>query len=238
MKRSLHALLVVAALALAAIAFSCLDASLARAGIVYSGTNFDIEASTPVNVGITPLEAVTLTVIGKNGYDPDGFDGVVNGGTGITTVGNKLYQIYQGGFEKTPTLTMDDDYDPIPENLDTHFLVTTDSIIPITVPTENRLTLDSTENAYGGYGNKLTGAFSLIGDPNPTWDLAYLVTPSGTTVNLNFVIAGIKNGQYTSSETVQASFTVPEPSALAMLATCLLPLGVCGLLVRRRRLAA
>jgi hypothetical protein len=201
--------------------------------IAYSGTNFDIQVSTPVNVGVTPLKEMTLRVIGKNGYIPNGFDSVVNSGTGITTATNSLYQIYQAGVLKTPTLTMDDDYDPIPLDLDTHFLISEGTYIPIsTLPSENRAALDTTENPYGGFGNKLYGTFTLTGVPTTTWNLAQIVTKNSTTVSLNFVISGVKNGISTYQETVHSSFTVPEPSVFILLGTSVL-----GLLFFRRRLA-
>lgn len=234
MKLSSHSLLTVLCLA-ALVLFVCASAPLAQAGVVFSGTYFDIQASSPVNVGVTPLRAITLTVIGKAGYNPKGFDSVVDGGTGITTVGNKLHQIYQDGTEKTPTLTLDGDYDPIPQDLDTHFLVSLSSILATTAPSENRPTADTTEHVYGGFGYKLTGVFSLTGVANPNWDLAYLVVPNGTTVNLNFVLAGVRTAAPPAcSESVHATFTVPEPTSLALLVAGLLPLGTIGLSPRRR----
>jgi hypothetical protein len=232
MKNIRHTLLAVSTLAVAAAFVLGLDAPLARAGIIFSGTTYDIVMSDPVDVGTTGiLKAVTLTAVGKDGYHPNAFDGFVNGGTGITTATNKLFQIYQDGSLKTPTLTLDEDSDPIPLDMDTHFLITEGSYLAEKAPSETRGTLDTTEHLYGGYGNKLTGTFTLTGTPNDTWDFAYLVVPNLTTVNLNFVIAGNKSGA-TASDTVQRSFLVPEPGTFVLLA-----LGLVGLVICRRRFA-
>jgi hypothetical protein len=195
----------------------------AQGDTIYTGTNFNIQVSTPVDVGTTPLKAITLTAIGKNGALPSAF-----GGTGISTIGNALHQIYEGNFVPTPTTTL---IVPgsIPENLDTHFLVDTNNIIAITAPNENRNTLSAVENAFGGFGNVLNGVFTLKGTPtSSTWDMAYLVVPDGAQLNFNFSVSA--DGY--SPELVNTSYTVPEPSAIALLAA-----GCIGLLfpIRRRR---
>lgn len=228
----------------AVVAFSVvMSGSLAQAEIiVYSGTNFRVEVSSPVNVGITPLKAVTLTAIGLNGYKPNAFDSTASSGTGITTTSNLLHQIYQlnedDEYQRTPTLLLDPNYDPIPLDLDTHFLISNNYIVPpgTTAPNENRPTVGSTENQPGGgYGNKLYGTFTITGTPSESWDFAYIVVQNGTQVNLNFTIAGLKGESDVTNEIVTGSFSVvPEPGTFVMLCT-----GGIGLLVyvwRRRRL--
>ncbi len=110
----------------------------AQAELVYVGTNFDISVSSPVNVGVTPLKAVTLTAIGKDGALPDTFDSTKSGsgGTGITTASDLLHQVWEGGFSQTPTLTLAGD--PIPQHLDSHFLIETGLYLPgVSPPDEN-----------------------------------------------------------------------------------------------------
>src|SRR5262245_39300483 len=78
----------------------------AQAGTIVTGTNFRIDASTPVPVG-NSLEAVTLTALALNGFNPNAFDGVTSSRTGFTTSGNLLHQVYQGaapGSNATPAL--------------------------------------------------------------------------------------------------------------------------------------
>ncbi len=209
------------------------SAPFAHGEIIYSGTNFDIQLSTPVEVGITPLKAMTLTVLGKNNVVPNSFDGTRLGGTGITTTGDALHQIWEYNASQTPTTTLIV-AGSIPENLDTHFLFGTDKIISITAPNENRNTLYTVENDYGGFGNSLNGVFSLKGTPTSSlWDLAYLVVPQGAQLNFKFSVGAIGF----TPELVNASYSVvPEPSMIVLLA-----IGCTGLLIpvwRRKRSAS
>jgi len=194
---------------------------------VFTGTDFTIQASNPVNVAGT-LEAVTLRAVGKNGALPNTFDSSKDntGGTGITA--SALHQIWPYDLEglKTPTLDMTV---PINQTLDTHFLVLNTNLLTVNPPDENRPTTDHEYDSYGGFGTFLTGTFTLNAlkvTPGPTWDFAYLVVPYGTTVHLDF---GIGASGF-DSETVSGSFSVPEPSAIVLLAV-----GVFGLLACRRR---
>jgi PEP-CTERM motif len=191
---------------------------------VYTGTNFDIQASNPVSLAGTSLEAVTLRAVGKNGAQPDTFDSDKSGrhGTGITTAVDALNQIWFANVVPTPTLTNVVAYlSPTDQTLDTHFLVYDNNL---TIPRG----LSPSEDRDGNVGTYLKGTFTDDTAVSSTWDFAYLVVPNGTTVNLDFEI-GAPNF---SSETVSGSFTVvPEPSALLLLA-----MGVLGLLACRRRL--
>jgi hypothetical protein len=201
----------------------------AGAAIIYSGSNIDVQLSDPVDVG-TALKGITLTAIGKNGALPNSFDGTRLLGTGITTTGDALHQIYEFNASPTPTTTLIV-AGSIPQNLDTHFLVGNDKIISITPPTENRDTPFTVENAFGGFGNSLNGVFSLKGTPTTSrWDFAYLVVPNGTQLNFKFSIGVLG----LSTEMVNTSYTVvPEPSTIALFA-----IGCMGLLLpvwRRRK---
>jgi hypothetical protein len=207
----------------AAVVFSV---SCARGAVIFSGVNFDVQVSNPVEVGVTPLEAITISVVGKNGLLPSAFDGTRLGGTGITSTGNALHQIWEFGALATPTLTLA--VGGIPQNLDSHFLVTNDKIIAQTAPNENRIALSTAENAYGGFGNSLNGVFSLTGSTfSSTWDLAYLVVPQGSQLNFNFTVANAGS----IKEQISASYVVtPEPGMMALLAA-----GCAGMLMLFRR---
>ncbi len=201
----------------------------AQAGTIWTGTNYQIDASAPAPVGIA-LEAVTLTVVGLNGALPNAFDGISGGATGITTVGNELHQTWPGGVAPTPTLDL---LNVVTEPIDSHFLVLLADIAAVPAPSENRPVADATEHADGGFGSFLTGTFSLIGTPPATWDFAYLVVPSGTTFSLDFRVADGSVFAY-PFEQVQTSFTIPEPTT-----ACLLVIGALGMglacFARRRR---
>jgi len=198
--------------------------TIAQAGMIHVGTNFNVEVSTPTRVGVTPLWAVTLTAIGKDGALVNGFDGTGTGG-GITTDGNLLHQVWEEwppapvSFA-TPTLDLVGTYTPeapFPQELDTHFLVLSDEIIVNDAPAENRSVLDATEDLRAGFGDSLTGTFSLDGVLLSQWDFAYLVVPAGTEISLDFDVGG-KVGSVFVKEAVSGSFDViPEPSGLLLL---------------------
>ncbi len=207
----------------------------ARAEILYyyHGTNFDVQVSLSGYVGTTPLRVLTLTAIGTNvgGYVaiPSIFDSTNDntGGTGITTTGNKLHQVYQhnayGDTNKTPTLSMDDSFpslDSTELSFDTHFLIhelTTDPLkdatVFVTSPTENRY--PPGEIPYSGYGSYLRGGFFLDNAVSTSWDFAQLVVPDQTEVLFNFGLAGKRN-EVPVKESVITSFLVPEPGGLAL----------------------
>ncbi len=204
-----------------------LSCQFAQADLIYTnvfaGTNFDIQVSNPVSLPGTSLEAVTLRAVGENGALPNTFDSDKSGrhGTGITTAVGDLNQIWFANVISTPTLTNVAYLSPTDQTLDTHFLVYDNNL---SIPAG----LNPSEDLNGGTGTFLKGTFTDITAASPSWDFAYLVVPNGTTVNLDFEIgaAGF------ASETVSGSFTVPEPSALVLLAV-----GALGLLIGRRRLA-
>lgn len=191
--------------------FLVLCVSIVQGATIYSGANLELRVSDPIEVGTTPLEAITITAVGANGVIPSGFDG------SFTTTGNALHQLWQfGGYLKTPTTSINAG-DPIPLNLDSHFLVDSNNILPITPPDENRIIATSLEDSVrGGFGNSLSGTFSLQHPTSTNWDIAYLVVPKGTQINFNFKIGftttGIPKEQVVSSYTV-----VPEPSVIALI---------------------
>ncbi len=197
-------------------------AASARASTIWTGTHVEVDVSAPVHVGIG-LEAVTLTAVGLGGALPNAFDGVGSVGdphTGITTSGDGLHQVFEFGYQaaQTPTLTVISPGDAAYQPIDTHFLVYNAGIIPAPGedPLENQLVQYTVENPDGGFGNSLTGAFASTLAPTSSWDLAYIVTLPGTTVNLDFYLAF--SAINITHELVGASFTiVPEPSALVLL---------------------
>ena len=199
---------------------------------IYTGTNFAFQVSNPVVVGSTSLEAVTLRAVGKNGAVPNTFDSD-QGGTGITTTTNALHQIWEFGAVQTPTLTLNVP-GSINQALDSHFLVNLSNLVIVHNPSEDRVA-NPTYDPWGGFGTYLRGTFSILGTSSTSWDFAYLVVPSNTTVNFDFHIGGfipaVPNNQSVSSDYVSGSFTVvPEPSTLVLLGS-----GILGLLVYRRR---
>ncbi len=187
----------------------------AQGATVWTGTNFRIDASAPVSVGVN-LQAVTLTAVGLNGALPNAFDGVTGGGTGITTTGNLLAQVFEFApmGSPTPTLTLIVPGNSVFYPVDSHFLVQPPAIISTIAPSENMLVANNTEAANAGFGNSLNGQFALSGAPAAVWDFAYLAVPAGTTVDLNFRVAD-GGGQF-PNELVQTSLLVPEPSSLAL----------------------
>ena len=98
--------------------------------------------------------------------------------------------------------------------IDSHFLLLTSAIAITNAPSENQNVPYTVENANGGFGDSLTGTFALMGAAPSSWNFAYIVALPGTTVDLDFYLAG---SNFTK-ELVTASFTiVPEPGAWALL---------------------
>lgn len=173
----------------------------AQAATLYTGNNFNVEASFLVPVSAN-LRAFTLIAVGKNGAQPRVFDSSKSGqgGTGITTTENRIHQVWEGGFVPTPTLNL---VVPgsIPQSIDSHFLVDNSSLFITQLPAENRPIADPTLNPSAGYGNSLTGAFALVGAVGSSWNIAYLVVPAGTTLNFSFELgaAGVASEQVMTS---------------------------------------
>jgi hypothetical protein len=213
---------------------AAINAGSTRADTIYYGTNFDLQISSPIDVGVTlPLEAITLTAVGKNGATPYAFDGISNDCTGITTpTSPALYQIMQPytnifgtSYYSTPTNTL---MTPgsIPQSRDTHFLIDNGTIIVINGhnPTEDGIsTATLQEYPYSGYDSSLNGLFTLTGTGwSTSWNFAYLVAPTGTQVKLDFYIST----DVGSPELVNYIYTVPEPGTIALLA-----IGCAGLFI-------
>jgi len=171
------------------------------AATIYTGSNFNVEASFLVPVSAS-LRGFTLIAVGKNGAQPRVFDSSKSGqdGTGITTTENRIHQVWEGGFVPTPTLNL---VVPgsIPQSIDSHFLVDTSSLFITQLPAENRPIADPTLNPSAGYGNSLTGAFALVGAVGSSWNVAYVVVPSGTSLNFSFELgaAGFASEQVMTS---------------------------------------
>ena len=217
----------------------------AHASTVFSSTNLIVNMSAPVPVG-TALEGITLTAVGLNGFQPNSFDGNsndINGHpmTGITTAsGNLLYQVwsFNSTLAQTPTLAEQSSLSPGEVPFDTHFLVggSGPSIISIFPPTENRNTLDPSQDANGGFGNSLTATFVLQGSIMTSWDIAYVVVPAGTTLTLDFTVgdAGSGHAQLPNVWVNTTALVVPEPGSASLLALGAIGLGLARM-VRRRR---
>lgn len=180
---------------------------LAVAKTLYVGTNIGLVASNPIPVG-QALEAFTLTATGSNGAIPNTFDSTNSGqgGTGITTIGNNLAQVWEFNAVPTPTQNLNMPGD-IPQNIDTHFLVDSNAIFSVVAPQENRLLPNPAEHPYAGFGNTLWGAFSLPSQTLANWDFAYVVVPLNTTVQFNFQLAAAGF----PAESVNTSWTLTFP---------------------------
>lgn len=218
--------------AVASVIFAAAIATSSHAATIYTGTNFRIDVSNPTPVG-SALQSVTLTAIGLNGTLPSAFDGTSSGKTGITTSDNSLHQVWEFGAVATPTLNLVDagsnaQYQPI----DTHFLLLSANIVPVSAPTENRPVANAAETPNGGYGNQLTGAFSLSGSAASTWNFAQIVVPAGTVLSMYFAIGATSGEELVGSSDQPLRFqVVPEPSSWLLL---VIALG--SLLLRGRRL--
>ncbi|MBI2825856.1 MAG: PEP-CTERM sorting domain-containing protein [Planctomycetia bacterium] len=171
---------------------------------IYLGANFDVFASNPINVG-NALEAFTLTAVGKNGAVPNTFDSSNSGagGTGITSVGNALDQVWEFDAVPTPTSNV---FSPgtFPQQIDTHFLVDSTAIVSFVPPQENRITPNPSEHPFAGFGNALWGVFSLPSQSATSWDFAYIVAPLGATIGFDFQLAA----PGFSAESIAASWTL------------------------------
>jgi hypothetical protein len=219
------------ALALSAV----LIAGFAQADtIIYSDANFDITASTPIDVGTTPRKAVILTATGHNGYKPKGFDSTKSDygsdGTGITTTDDELYQVPFYGLN-TPTNSPN-----LNPTLDTHFLINPNTYISISDPAETMNVANASDDPNGYCGDSLTGNFFLKDLPaSSTWDFARLVVPNNTVVHFDFEILGALDLESSISAEVVGSMIVPEPSCIILLCACGFSMLV--YLSRRRKVA-
>ena len=169
------------------------------------------------------LVGFTLQVVASDPTDPnpDTFDGVAFGNTGITGVLH--HEQFTSPFPPFQLITPDVMTSGGSTN-DTHFLVDPSAISAVTAPTEDLVDDGSSDDpgAFGGitgFGTNLTGTFSLTGgNPSPVWDLAYIVSTPGTQINVSAAIAGA--GQ---EESFNFAFTtVPEPGAAVFCGTALL----------------
>jgi hypothetical protein len=226
--RSLAWVLVPAVMSGVAAVFS----GAAQAEIIFSGTNIDVKVSDPVSVGMSPLKAITLTAVGKNGFFPNGFDSTRTnqGGTGITSEGDNLHQVGMPQINYyTPTNNPN-----ISLLIDTHFLIGPPSYVSGTVLPSETMNIASAilGDTNGYFGNSLYGIFSLSGIPTSSeWDFAYIVAPEGTQVNLDFKIGAMQGSQSVRDEFIHSFTVTPEPSAFVLLA-----MGLLGMLVYARRL--
>jgi hypothetical protein len=161
----------------------------AHAAPIFEGVNYDIVISIVAPVGTNDLLAITFSAIGKNGAIPSVFDSTNSGqgGSGITTIGNALHQIWEGGFAKTPTNDLNEP-GSIPQQLDTHFLVDQSSAFFAILPNENRPVVDPTEHPFAGYGSYLTGTFALTAPSLSSWMFLYVVVPEGAVLSFDFEI--------------------------------------------------
>ena len=63
------------------------------------------------------------------------------------------------------------------------------------------------ENAWAGFGNALSGIFSLSSQSAATWDFAYVVVPLGSTVDFDFQIAAAGF----AAESIDTTWTLTFP---------------------------
>ncbi|MCH8923802.1 MAG: hypothetical protein IIA67_11735, partial [Planctomycetes bacterium] len=183
----------------------------ARAEMIYTGLNADVEISEPVMVGdgTENLLLVNLSIVGKNGALLSGFDGTISG------------PLHQQSAAETPTPSLDEPRaDTIfLTNIDTHFNVHNDDVIVLFPMSETLGSVASSGEATDAtgtdaaialtsLGSSLSGTFvRMMGESTASWNLAQIVVPRGSTVSLEFEI-GIRQGTQNSLEIVTTSFDV------------------------------
>lgn len=216
----------------------CLAVILAAAGGSNAGILVDQTAiydvfvtdPMPVGTGVENLLSTTLYVVnttGEAGNDPSGFDGVFFGYMGVA---GSLHQHDNPGLGVyTPT----SDSSLFATAIDTHFLNELAELMPVAAPFETRALLPSTEpsdsppllgpDAETTFGDRLSGTFALIGgSAGDTWMLAQLVAPGGTTLSFDFAISGTHEPGVEGG--ILATFLIPEPATLSLLAMTALAL--------------
>ncbi len=187
---------------------------------------YDVFVTTPVPVGsgVENLQATTLYVVNTSGdweNDPVGFDGVFLGYSGVAGVLHQQDGSGAGLF--TPTV----DSSLLATAIDTHFLNTLGELLVAAAPFETRNVSPSAEPsdspplppglvADTTFGDRLSGTFALSGGAaGPTWQIAQLVAPSGTTISLNFAVSGLLEPGPAGD--IQTTFTIPEPTTLTLM---------------------
>jgi hypothetical protein len=215
----------------------------AAAGVIETGTHYNLEMSSPVSVGdgSEDLLAVIFTARKANSLEagPDTFDGTAGGRYGIGQ-GTDLHHEQVGDMTGAITdITPDESEGESP--IDSRFLVL-DGLVTVNAPDEPEISPTSSNEASTGtftfltfdlgetgFGSPLTGAFGLSGGNSAdTWDFAYIVVKSGTVLDYNF---GIFGGGF--GDTFDGSVTIPEPMTMSLLA-----IGGLGALIRRRKAAS
>ena len=187
----------------------------AGAATVATGTDFawDITTPAPVGTGAENLVAIQLTLVNTSGNpakNPQAFDGAPDpnnppGQSGITTVGGALLhneQLPTFGINHTitPSAQFWSDNGIAPSSVDTRFLDLETALAMVFAPNEQNIGLNppsAEPGDYAGYGfntgwsENLTGTISLKGqNPNPTWNVAYIVVPCNTIVRVDAQVAG------------------------------------------------
>ncbi|MHC4562101.1 MAG: hypothetical protein ACYS8X_04925 [Planctomycetota bacterium] len=182
--------------------------------VVFPGGSCDAWISEPVPVGsgTEDLAAFILTIVnttGQAGFDLDTFDGIYFGNTGIT---GQLHQHYSlSSAITTPTI----DNANYATAIDTHFLDATADLNIIIAPTEQSSDVGPSAeptdaappfdaSADTDFGSQLTGLFARI-TPVATWDVAYVVAPYGSSVNVLAVL-----GSNQGADTVDTTIIVAE----------------------------
>ena len=197
---------------------------------LFSGTNFDITATTPTSVGdgSESLVAFTLKVVGKGGLLPNTFDSTVSGTQEPDEGGimGDLHQEKAFGAMLTPTEASWTGIGRVPPPaIDSYFLGGGNFTV-VKAAAEDHDAATSSEAPANvadtvSFGTALSGTFSLTGAPSSsTWELANIVIPSGTSLSFDFEVAA-SNG---------TTEYIPEPATVALL-------GIGGLfsLIRRKK---
>lgn len=215
--------------------------AMATSVTIATGTYFRLEA---VNAAVVEgtvangLVAFTLRAVNISGNtinNPQGVDaaGTFAGITGQIHQNMLTTTIPTKTSSKTPSLDAWLGEDPADVAIDSHWLVYSEDIAAVVAPTENGTSASpwASPNYFSRWGTYLQARYGILGaNTSSQLDLAYVVVPCCSSVNLHMQVGGVTGNKETFNlawDTENAVQCIPTPAAL--------PLGLVGLLLVRRR---